>query len=334
MTASISDLVSNGFSLKFKQLLEIYDEVYHDNADVALELVKNIFNVDYDLPDDVLTLLFNLFGYTIPDLSFFSDEKKNIIKNLFADSILFFYKNRIRKENYEMIIYIYDITGQVYATDTGNWSEFYVRGDDYFDLNKYTDIGMITDNLYVTDNLHGTFFNQVIIKLDQEFDNDTLWYKDLGNAIKKNINNIRYVLSNILYTFECDVYGNYGSTEISTDINLTLDNLYTTDINFLPPSADNGVTYVSVTPIVNIADLKTYKVFYTDLTSETFEILETDEDESNFYIYLENVFLTDKYVEKVELYNLSGSITYSQILCPEIYIESGDTLKFNIIVKK
>lgn len=312
--ANILDVTPKGLSLKFKQLLEVFSEIYHEYTDSSIEVVKNVFNTEYDLDDEIIELLFKLFGFTISDLSFFDEATRNIIKKNFVNNIFVFYRNRIKKDVYTHMLYVYGVRGDVYVLETTNTWQYFERTDyGYLDTFKFTDIGLTTDMGYTTDNLYRTPFNEIVIYLDQEHSNNTLWYVELGDAIKKDMENVRYVLSRLFYTFQLDLIATENDTITDTDRNVEM----------------------IVGDITDRFDIRKYKITFDDLTTDIALIpVISNDDVNNYYYNFTTQYDEDKVIEKIELLSFDEGTVYVTINCPDIYLEEDDKINLNLMIQK
>ena len=314
MSVSILEIAPTNLSLRSKQYLEVFDTIFHRHADDALDLVKNIFNTEYDLPPEVVQMLANLFGFMLPDLSFMPEEDQEKIYNNFADNIFIFYRNRLKKEIFNHMLYVFGLTGDAYVLETYDWDYYYRTDGSYCDTNKFTDTGLYTDMEYTTDNLFRTPFVEIEVILDKSYvpgSDISLWYRDLSNAVKREMESIRFVLTKLFYYLVCPV----DALENGTRTN------------------DNDVVVVTG-EITNKFDIRKYRLTYEDSTSDIFLMNDYDEDSTHYYYKTENIFTYYKSIVKIELLDFFETIIYSTIDCPEIFLPDGDTVSFEISIEK
>lgn len=313
--ASFRDFLPKLVSERFKQLFDSFDEYYHGKSDSALEILRNLYNTEFILPDEVVDLLLDMFGFNVSDLAFFDDVTRKTIKNNFVDNIFAFYRDRIRKDIYIQLLYIYGLQGAVYVLNTVDWINFSrVETDTYLDENLFTDIGLFTDSDITSDNEYRTPFLEIEIFLNEEFTvngdvNTYLWYNEINKSVKNDMENIRYVLAKLFYTLLCKVNGKVGQT-----------------VNNV-----NGVDVITVTFNFNL--LTKYRITYSDTTTDIFDINIKEENGLYYYFTLEQIFSETKIIKDVEILDDSNTV-YITINCPLIYLELNDKMKFYIIIEK
>lgn len=325
--ANILDTIPKNLSLRFKQLFEAFEELYNEKITGILDedgSVRHIYDTEYELDEEIVEMLFDLFGFKVSDLKYFADADRKTIKNLFADNIFAFYQGRLTKGIYTQLLYMYKVRGEVYPLDTLNWDYFYRTEIEYLDVKKYMDIGLTMDagldadgnpivgeSSYEMDNLYRTSFIEIEIFLDQQIETGKLWTSDIDSSIKGDVENIRYILSKPFYTLFCDV----AATENDTNNNA------------------NGVTAVSIA-IPNLDSLDKYKIVYTDATFDIFYINTKDEDVDNYYVNFENTFGANKIIKTIYIMDINDSINYVTITFPDIYLAVNDKLRINITIDK
>ena len=314
MAVSILEIAPKNLSLRSKQYLEVFDTMYQNYADDALEMVKNIFNTEYPLPTEVVGILLDLFGFTLPDLQFLDDTEREKIENLFIDNIFVFYKNRASKEIFNQMLYVFGLTGNIYLLETYDWDNFIRTDASYLDTNRFTDIGLFTDMNYTTDNVFRTPFLDIEIILNKVHTVDTvdyLWYLDINNAIKREMDNIRYVLSKLFYHFVVPVDALENDTRTGT----------------------NGVEAIT-SDITDKFDIRRYRLTFDDATTELGYVENIDEDTTNYYYEINTKFNESKKITTAELLDISDTTVYCTINCPEIYLEVEDFIYFNVVIEK
>jgi hypothetical protein len=309
--SEIQKTIPQKLSLKIKQFFDAYYEFYIEKSTTPIEIIKNLFNTTYELPEEVVDLLMELFGFEISDLSFFDETTRKSIKNNFVDNIITFYRNRISKDIYKMIMYMYGIKGESYILETMDWTEFFRTDNTVLTTFKMTDKGLKTDQGIVTDNKYRSPFIELEIYLLEKFFNDKFWFQDIDLCFKKDVDNIRYILSKIFYCFKIDIVGK-NNTEITMDNDIIID-------------CGN---------ITNLSSIGGYKFVFNDLTEESGISITKSEDVNNYYYLVKVKFITDKFITGVKLYNTELTTLYTTISHPEVYLKKDDYIKLNIIIAK
>lgn len=313
MANDILKILPPKLSLRFKQLFQSLNEVYADYTDTPMNIIRGIWDTEYDLPEDVTTLLFNLFGFNISDLKFFNDNTRKIIKNQFADNIFSFYRNKLNQSIYSQLLYIYGLRGNVRILNTRDWTNFFPGELTYFDRNLYTDVGLTTDLGYFTDNLVRTPFIELEVLLNKKYTIDLvdyLWFSNINLNLKSDVDNIRYVLTRVFYKFSIYAEGESGETIVDPD---------------------SGIEIICE----DISDLKSinkFKLTFEDSTTITDFIYSKDIIDGKFNYEINYKFLEDNKIVKIELLNLKEDTIYVTINTPKTFIQSGDTFYSNINV--
>ncbi len=305
-------VVSENINEKVRVLFDIYEEIRYGYIKNSINTIKHLFDTTYNIPTDYVDELLTLFGVDISDLSLFTDQQKEDIKNNFLNNIFNFYRIKLKDTIYYQIMYIYGLQGAVYPLETYDWISYYrTNCYSYTDIELSTDCGLYTDMDLTTDQGYRTPFVEIEFLLYKKFDNNKLWYIDIDSIIKNEMELIRHVLTKLFYSLRCDIECEEG--EIITN--------------------DNGIT--SDTEVVgDIHNVRRYKIIYTDLTYNWFNVNEFSEDENNYYIYTKNRFISDKLISKIEFYDYAETNKYIDITFPEIYLKTGDDLICNLTILK
>jgi hypothetical protein len=304
-------VVSESFNEKIRVLFSVYEEIYYEKAKKFINDIKHLFDITYNTPVEYTDELLKLFGVKVSDLSFFTDAKKEQIKNNLLANIFKFNKIKLKDIIYTQIMYLYEVTGNVYPQDTYDWEVFFrCNCDVYTDEDVSTDIGLYTDEDLYTDMGYRTPFLEIEFVLDKEYD-DGLWYVELDSLIKENLNNIRHILSKLSYTLNCVI----ECTENATITN------------------DNGVVSISG-DMSNIHDARYYKITFDDLSSIVYTIDEYDEDIDYYYIYTENIYNETKNITKIEILDYTQTIVYITANLPTIYLCANSKMLFNFNIRK
>jgi hypothetical protein len=299
---------------KIKKLFDIFEEVYYNKVNPAMSTVKKIYDSTYELPEEILELMFQLYNLTASDLTYFSDIQRKSIKNKFINNVFTFYRTKLKDSVFYQMLYIYGLKGVVYPLDTLNFSEYYRSTNILNLIELLTDVGLETDVGYETDNVYRTPFIEVEIELNKYYSNviNELWFSDLDINFKRDIDNIRHVLSKIYYTLKLPVSGKVSDTVTNSD-------------NLL--SCVTG-------SISALGNLYNYRVIYSDDSYDTFIISDKSEDASNYYINTENIFVVDKYIKSIVITDILNTTTYSTITFPQITLKEADKLLAEIIITK
>jgi hypothetical protein len=203
MSNIIQNFVPDKFSARVKAIFDVYEEIINDYKGNSLDIVNNIYNVNYDLPNEIIDLVLELLGFTIADLSFFSMEKQTKIRKEFFRNIILYYIHRHDIiDIYSKFLMWYEITSSVYFLNTVDYSEFFKV--DYFSFeNLKTDTGIKTDTSLKTDNdLLRTYNVLIEIYLNKIYDDFTaLWFKDIDKSIKSQLEQIRFILTKIIFNY-------------------------------------------------------------------------------------------------------------------------------------
>jgi hypothetical protein len=304
-------VVSESFNEKIRVLFSVYEQIKYEKTKKVINDIKHLFDITYNSPTEYTDELLKLFGVKVSDLSFFSDEKKEQIKNNLMSNIFKFNKIKLFDIIYTQIMYLYEVTGNVYSLDTYNWEVFFrCNVNTYTEEDVTTDIGLYTDDDLYTDMGYRTPFLEIEFILNKEYD-EGLWYIELDSLIKENLNNVRHILSKLLYALKCTI----ECTENETITN------------------DNGVVSISG-DMTNIHEARYYRITYTDDTTFTNAISEYDEDTNYYYIYTEDKFSETKYIKKIEILDYLQTTIYITANLPTIYLESGSKMIFNFNIRK
>jgi hypothetical protein len=299
-------------SLRVQQYLEVFDEIYHDNADSVMTIVQNIFNTQFNLPEEVNYMLFALFGFIKPDLSFFSDAERETIANNYADNIFILNRDKLKIDIFKHILYIYMIQGNVYPLITYNFIDYIRRNPNWNEELKLTDIGLTTDMAEYTDNLYNTPFVEIEIILSKEYAGNELWFGDIDILIKKEMDLRKYLLTKIFYSLNCPCNG---------EVNHTITNA-------------NGVV-VTAGNITSLYQVENYMIMYNDSSTSIFPINteKITEDTNNYYYYIETSFNENRYIIGITLLDVNN-VELVSITTPTIFLASGDNMIFNVIIAK
>jgi len=310
MANDILKITPPGLSDRFKQLLQSSNIVYSNYTDTAIEIVKSIWDTSYKLPENIITVVSDLFGFEISDLLFFDTDTRIKIKNLFINNIITFYRNRIKESIYQILLYIYGLHGNVNILNTKDWVNFFIGELTYYDRNLYTDVGLTTDAGYFTDNLIRTPFIQIQILLDKLYPDNYLWFQNINTNFKSDVNNIRYILTKVFYQLALYAVGTANQT--------------TTDPN-------TGVETICGN-ITNLANINKYRVTFQNNTTYTDFILSKEVGDGYFEYDINYTVPSDSTIIKVELLNLKEDTVYVTINSPYIYIQRGDSFYCNVVV--
>ncbi|MGA2436017.1 MAG: hypothetical protein ABSG25_12095 [Bryobacteraceae bacterium] len=313
MANSILDYTPESLSIRVQQYLQVFETVYHESADSVMELVRNIFNTEYNMPEEVNYMLFALFGFIKPDLSYFTAEERTTIANNYADNIFIINRDKIKIDIFKHILYIYMLTGNIYSLLTYDFSNFVRRNDTFSEELKYTDMGLTTDIGKYTDVFYNTPFIEIEIILNKEYSTGYLWFNDIDVMIKKEMDIRRYLLTKIFYTLNCPIVG---------EVNNTI-----TGIN-------NVITYTS-SGLTNLFDVTKYIVVFNDSTTQTLSIDPDNlsEDPVNFYYIFETSFTEEKNITGLIVAN-SASVEFINCEIPDIDIKAGDKILFSLSIAK
>lgn len=304
-------VVSGAFDEKIRVLFSVYEQIQYDKTKKFINDVKHLFDITYNTPTEYVDELLKLFGVKVNDLSFFSDEKKEQIKNNLLANIFKFNRIKLKEIIFLQIMYLYGVKGNVYPLDTYDWEIFYrCNCNVYTDDDISTDTGLYTDDDLYTDMGYRTPFVEIEFVLDTNHDG-TLWYADLDALIKENLNNVRHISTRLSYALNCTI----ECTENQTITN------------------SNGIVTTSG-DMTYINQARYYRITFSDLTTHTHTIDEYDEDTNYYYIYTEDKFNELKNIIKIEILDYLQTTVYITATIPNIYLIEDSKMIFNFKIRK
>ena len=200
------------------------------------------FKVEYQ---NVIDRISDLFNIGLGDLSFFDIETQNEITFNRVRNIVQFYKNKMNKQVYEFIFYLYNLDAKVYSLGSFDYLEFY-RYDDATDLisNEYNSTGDGVNTSFTftvfKSPIHGKTYHVFLNGIEMGRDDG------LGNIIGAGVTYgiISYSTGNVqltfvntptmnsvissTYNFVYNTSSTYSDTNILLDTGYQLSNLYKT----------------------------------------------------------------------------------------------------------
>jgi hypothetical protein len=179
-------------------------------------------------------------------------------------------------------------------------------------LTPWLEVETVLDTLYI--------FNSI----------NYLWYNELDNALKLQIDYIRFVLSKIIYSFKLPINGVEGvKTGGSRAPNTVVDSKNVS----VTTTADFDV---SISIPAFIALMQGYIVYYSDSTQANF-VLDTANityDTNYFYIYIKHNETVDKTIIGIDITNSTWTTHYVNTTFPNTFLDKDSNLIFDISIQR